>query len=109
MGQIFRKDILRLLVYALFLFMVFDFLDGIIINQLFKKAKSGIVLKEKEIFFETDAELLIFGSSRAAFHYVPEVFNENLSLSSYNAGREGTGIFFEYAALIATLERYKPQ
>lgn len=99
----------KVLFYVIILFLVIDFLSGILILELFNNSKSGIVLKEKTIFFETDSEMLIFGSSRAAFHYVPEVFEEKLSLSTYNAGREGTGVFFHYAVLIATIERYSPK
>jgi hypothetical protein len=109
MKQILNNDKVKLIIYSIVLFLVIDIISGVFIFELFKNSKSGIVLKEKMIFFESDSDLLILGSSRAAFQYVPEVFEKNLSMSSYNAGREGTGIFFEYAVLIATLERYTPR
>lgn len=86
-----------------------DLIGGYGILWLFKNSKSGIALKEKVVFFETNQDVLIFGSSRAAFHYDPSVLENNSNLTFYNAGREGTGVFFHYAALIATLERYQPK
>lgn len=99
----------KVIVLSLVSFFLVDQVGGALILRLFQSAKSGIALKERVIFFETNEDILFLGSSRAAFHYVPEIFEEKLNLSSYNAGREGTGIFFHYAILIATLERYKPK
>ena len=41
----------------------------------------------------TKADLLVFGSSRANHHYVPEVFEDSLKLTFYNTGKDGSGIF----------------
>lgn len=90
-------------------FFVIDQVGGAIILKLFKSAKSGIAKKERVIFFETKEDILFLGSSRAGSHYVPDIFEDKLGLSCYNAGRDGIGIFFNYAVLIATLERYKPK
>jgi hypothetical protein len=99
----------RVIVVALFVFFLIEWAGEALILKLFKSAKSGIVLKERVILFETNEEILFLGSSRAHSHFVPSVFEDKLRLSCYNAGREGTGIFFHYAVLIATLERYKPK
>lgn len=104
-------DFINIKVFLTIVISIFflDFLGGVIIFKLFKNSKSGIALKEKVALFETNQEGLILGSSRAAFHYVPSYFENKKKMSFYNAGREGTGIFFEYAVLIATLERYQPK
>jgi hypothetical protein len=99
----------KVIIILLLGFFIMDQIGGFLILKLFDNSKSGITLKEKVIFFETNEDVLFFGSSRAAFHYVPEIFEEKIPLSYYNAGREGTGIFFHYALLIATIERYKPK
>jgi hypothetical protein len=104
-------DLINIKVFLTIVISIFflDFLGGVVIFKLFKNSKSGIALKEKVILFETNQDGLILGSSRAAFHYVPSYFENKKKMSFYNAGREGTGIYFEYAVLIATLERYQPK
>jgi hypothetical protein len=109
MNKLFNFINIKVFLTIVISIFLLDFFGGIIIFKLFKNSKSGIALKEKVIFFETDQDGLIFGSSRAAFHYVPSFFEDKKKMSFYNAGREGTGIFFEYAVLIATLERYQPK
>lgn len=99
----------KVLIFLVVTLICVDFFGGILILKLFKNSKSGIAAKEKTIFFETDEDVLFFGTSRGAFHYIPSVFEKNIELSFYNTGREGTGIFFEYALLIATIERYNPK
>jgi hypothetical protein len=109
MERILKILDIKLFLFTVVLFFSLDFLSGLIIIKLFNNSKSGIVHKERKIFFETNEDALVFGSSRAAFHYVPDVFEKQLKMSFYNAGREGTGIYFHYALLISTLERYKPK
>lgn len=86
-----------------------DFLTGIILKSMFKNGKSGIVSQENYIFNKTKEDILIFGSSRAAFQYIPSEIEKELNISCFNAGREGVGIYFHYASLLATLNRYKPK
>jgi hypothetical protein len=86
-----------------------DYLVGFVFSNLYKKAKSGIAYKENYIFKETNQDLLIFGSSRAEYHYIPAIISDETGMTTYNVGREGAGIYFHYAVLLATLERYKPK
>ena len=41
-----------------------------------------------------DQRVVVFGSSHAASHYVPEVLEEQLGMSCYNAGVLGQQILF---------------
>jgi hypothetical protein len=95
----------------LFIFIVIcvDFFTGFVFSSLFAKAKSGIAYKENYIFNKTNEAFLIFGSSRAEHHYIPEIISNETAIKSYNVGREGAGIFFHYAVLLSTLERYTPK
>jgi hypothetical protein len=86
-----------------------DYLVGFVFSNLYKNAKSGIAYKENYIFNETNQDLLIFGSSRAEYHYIPAIISDETGMTTYNVGREGSGIYFHYAVLLATLERYKPK
>ena len=45
------------------------------------------------------------GSSRAAHHYVPQIFEDSLGLNCYNAGSDGQCIYYHYALLASMLER----
>lgn len=51
-----------------------------------------------------DAEIMIFGSSRAQHHYDPESFTSS-SLTFYNTGKDGQGIFYSLAILKSLLSR----
>jgi hypothetical protein len=86
-----------------------DFLSGVIFEKVYQKSPSGICYQENYIMNKTNQDLLIFGSSRAAYHYIPKIMKDSTGLSVYNCGREGSGIYYHYGVLLATLKRYKPK
>jgi hypothetical protein len=103
------KNISFKFLFVLIILISLDYVAGIIFTKLYINAKSGVSFQEYSIINRTNQEVLILGSSRAAFHYIPEVLSDSLKLSVYNAGREGTGIYFHNAVLEATLKRYNPK
>ena len=103
-----KAFIFKILLFATVIFLV-DFFAGIVLDKLYKNAQSGVALQENYIFNETKEDVLIFGSSRAAFHYIPGIISKETGYSVYNVGREGTGIYFHNVLLLATLDRYKPK
>lgn len=100
--------LLKVLIVVILLVFV-DFMAGYVLDRLYSTSKSGVSYQEYTIINKTNQEVLVFGSSRAAYHYVPSVLAEELKMSVYNSGREGTGIFFHNAVLISTLKRYTPK
>lgn len=90
------------------MFIVIDVFVGNFFYGLYNTSKSGIVYQENYIFNKSTEDLLIFGSSRASFHYRADIIEECTSLKAYNAGREGYGIHFHNAVLISTVDRYLP-
>ncbi|MFS4416354.1 hypothetical protein [Maribacter sp. 2307ULW6-5] len=58
---------------------------------------------------ETKEDVLVFGSSRARNHYVPEVFEKGLNTSFFNTGKDGSYVFYQTAVLKAVLKRYRPK
>ena len=58
---------------------------------------------------EVDANILIFGSSRAAHHYVPSILSDSLDMSCYNCGLDGNGIIYGYGKLKTITARYYPK
>jgi len=52
---------------------------------------------------------LVFGSSRANHHYVPEIFEDSLHMSFYNTGRDGNSILYSLAVFKTIIKRYTPK
>ncbi|HEY1023984.1 MAG TPA: hypothetical protein VGE26_02370 [Sphingobacteriaceae bacterium] len=54
-------------------------------------------------------DVLIFGSSRAAHHYVSDIIQESTGLSCYNVGRDGMKLSYYYVLLKSILSYHKPK
>lgn len=97
---------LGLLLIILF---VMDFTIGNILRYFYFKQDNGLLYRTTYSMEKTKADVLIFGSSRANHHYVPEVFEKGLGLTYYNVGRDGSYILYNYAMLRSVLKRYTPK
>jgi hypothetical protein len=98
----------KLLVLFVFVF-VSDFLIGNLLSYYYFKQKRGADYLTTYVIDSTKADLLIFGSSRANHHYQTDIFEKRLNLSCFNAGRDGSFMFYHYAVLEAVLKRYSPK
>lgn len=111
MSLIFNKNksfFIKSLIFIIILF----FLDnsvGSLLNYYYFKQQSGYEYRSKYSFENTNAEILIFGSSTANSHYYPPIFEKRLNMSCYNTGRDGTSIYYDYAVLKSILNRYTPK
>ena len=108
MKKLNKKFMYKILIIISIVFCV-DFFSGIVLEKLYQSCKSGVCYQENYIMRKTNQDLLVFGSSRAAYHYVPSILKDSLGISVYNCGREGTGIYYHYGVLLATLKRYNPK
>ena len=97
------KTFLYKLVIIIAVIFFVDYGAGIIFSKLYGTARSGLAYKENYIFNNSNEDILVFGSSRAEYHYIPEIIYKETGLSTYNVGREGAGIFFHYSVLLATV------
>lgn len=88
---------------------VIDLALGNLLENFYFKQKSGWLYRTTYALNETTADLVIIGSSRANHHYHPDVLSKGLNLSYYNAGRDGSYIFYHYAVIRSILKRYKPK
>lgn len=98
------------LLFFVFLFFVTDnFLGRVADFFYFEKSTSGFLQKINYSAFQTKEDLLIFGSSCAASHYVPSILEDTLGMSVYNVGLSAHGIFSYYLMLSNIEERYFPE
>lgn len=56
-------------------------------------------------YYDSDAELLIIGASKAMFGYKPSIFSDSLNMRTFNAGMDGVGVVGNYLALKKAIEK----
>lgn len=88
---------------------ILDFIIGNTLRHFYFRQVAGADYRTAYSMDSTTAEILIFGSSRANHHYVPEVFEDNLKMSFYNNGRDGNFLLYNYAVFKAVVRRYTPR
>jgi len=76
---------------------------------LFFHQRSGKWNRIHRTMSSADQQLFVFGSSHAAQHYVPDVLEAELGLSSFNAGVLGQQILFHKTLQSIVLERLTPK
>ena len=96
---------------AAFLLLAFflDFLIGGVFHKFYYSQNSGWEYRTKYSIEDTQADILIFGASRAQQQYNPLYFEERLHQTCYNVGRDGEPIFYYYAVLKGILSRHLPK
>ncbi|KYK21256.1 hypothetical protein AYK24_03370 [Thermoplasmatales archaeon SG8-52-4] len=103
------KRLLFTIGFVLITVLFLDFSIGKILRYFYFRQVAGEDYRTTYSMEETKADVLVFGSSRAVYHYVPEVFEDSLNLSFYNTGRGGQFIFYQTAVLKSVLKRYTPK
>lgn len=99
---------LRLGVFISTLF-VLDELTGMLVRHFYFTQHSGTMYRTTFSMESATPDIIIFGTSRATHHYKPEVFERDLGMTCYNAGKDGTQILYHYAVLQSVLKRYTPK
>jgi hypothetical protein len=89
--------------------LVMDFAIGRILRYYYFQEMSGPHFSLTYAMERTEADVLVFGSSRAIDHYIPEIFEASLKMSFFSAGRENMGILYQTAVLKSVLKRYTPK
>ncbi len=68
------------------------------------------VQKIREIADAVDADVVLLGTSRCEFHYVPSVIADTMGMSVYNAGIDASSnIYSQYMVLSYLLQHYRPK
>jgi hypothetical protein len=103
-----KRIVVNLLLFGVIIFAL-DFIIGRTLRYFYFKESSGLHYRTTYSIDSTRANILVFGSSRANHHYVPEIFEDSLKMTYYNTGRDGINIFYELAVLKTILNRYTPK
>jgi len=103
-----KKIILNIALVGIVVF-VLDFAIGRTLRYFYFRESSGLHFRSTYAMEQTRADILVFGSSPAVHHYIPELFESTLNMTFYNTGRDGNGAFYQLAVLKSVLKRYKPK
>lgn len=97
--------------FILFVGIVFtvDWLIGFGLEKLYFSLQSGQFAQTTYSLDKASPDILIFGSSRAQRHYSSEILSNELSMSIYNAGRDGQFLPYYCAVQDVILERKIPK
>jgi len=101
--------LLKKLFIVFIIILLFDLLIGKTLEYFYYRQTSGLLYRTTYSMDSTTADILIFGSSRANHHYVPEILEDSLKMFYYNTGRDGSGIFYQLAVLKSILKRHNPK
>lgn len=102
-----KKFLIQLSIF-LTLFAYIDFALGKILQYGEEHAIGGKTERSYYINNKTHEDYLVFGSSRAVGHYVPDVFC-NGKITMYNCGEDETGIICFYPKINFIKQRYTPK
>jgi len=106
------KQLLKFIVKTIILLgilLIIDISWGVICNSLLSKQKDGRFYKISYSLDKSNEDIIILGSSRAETNYNPAIFEKELGLSCWNAGRGGQGLLYCLALEEEILKRYSPK
>ena len=103
-----KKFFLKLMIF----FVIVAAIDagyGFYCDYYRRHVKDGMTRMDNIAAYETRADILIFGSSRARRHYDTRILSDSLGMSCFNCGFNSLGINFFSFRLQQILERYTPK
>lgn len=103
-----RSFLIKVFLFATLIFCI-DAAVGGTLSYMISHTKGGENGRNNYICDEVDADILIFGSSRAIHHYNPVILNDSLGMTCYNCGMDGNGIILNYGRYQMICQRYHPK
>lgn len=88
---------------------VCDVLAGVALDWLRDHSPDGRYFKTKYSLEACNEDIVVIGSSRGEINYVPQILEDSLGLSCWNAGRGGQGTPYFRAIQEGILARYAPK
>jgi hypothetical protein len=86
-----------------------DLIIGNLIRHYYFKQIAGEGYRTTYAIDSVEADIIVFGSSTASHHYVPEVFEDSLKMTFYNTGRDGNFFLYGFSIFMAITKRYTPK
>ena len=86
-----------------------DYAIGSFLKHIYFKQSSGFDSLTTYAIEKAEADILLFGSSRAVNNLNVGSFEKKLGQTCYNMGRYGEPIFYHHALLQTTLKRFIPK
>ena len=103
-----KKYIIRIITFFIAI-TVLDILFGFTCQYMNDHSKGGGIKSRHYVCKESNEDVLVFGSSRAKHHYVPDIIEDSLGMTCYNTGEDGNGIILCYGFLKMITQRYTPK
>ena len=103
-----KKYLIKIAIFLAIVGMT-DFTFGKVCDYLRDHTKGGFSGNVHYICEKSREDIIMMGSSRMRHHYVPQVFEDSLGVTCYNAGIDGNGIILCYGFLEMILQRYSPK
>ena len=101
------KFIVRILIFLTIMFIA-DRVVGMALNYVSTHPRGGMTLRRNYITDHSKEDVLVFGSSRAHYHYNPQIVNDSLGMSCFNCGENAMGIVLFYSWWKIISQRYHP-
>lgn len=103
-----KSNLIKVLIFIVIL-VVGDRLLGAVCSKLYSQSNDYTIYRLRYTLDSTKEDILVFGSSRAQYHFVPSIIRQQTGLSVYNCGFGGEGLLFSLIQLNETLKRYTPK
>lgn len=110
MKKAYQRLAIKFCIFALLLIGI-DFVCGRIFKVLELKAleHSPYGMVTEYTMWKVDSDVIIIGASEALHSYVPQILEDNLGMSAYNCGRDGSRFYYQAAMINGILDRYSPK
>lgn len=107
-GNSFQDNYILKIILVVGIIVVLDLSIGFVLRKIYFLQNHGVDYRTTYVMEENRSDLLVLGASSGNHHYHYESF-EKIDLSFYNGGCDGNFIFYYYAMLRSTLNRYSPE
>jgi len=103
-----KNFLIKLLIFLLLLF-ILDRIIGSLCEYYFFKTRDGDTGGQINGLLEKKCQIVVFGSSRAESHYIPDILSNILNKTVFNAGFKGSNSIYDFGVEQLVLNTYKPE
>lgn len=104
------KNFIKSLLFIIIGLFVVDRMGGMAMWWVNQNTKDTSGPKIKHMVKDANEDVIMMGTSRCNFHYVPSIISDSLGMSVYNGGIDASdNIYFHYILLNHMLLKHKPK